>query len=79
MKCKPRLLLLAVVLFLFTGAVTMSGPSDNKQRAISKASLAASAAANYDTLTTGVISLAVATNGKFGGGDSAGLSGVRMD
>ena len=79
MKCKLRLLLLVVLFCLFTGAVTMSGSSDNKRRTISKAAVGASAAANYDTITTGVISLAVATNGKFGGGDSAGLSGVRMD
>ncbi len=81
MKCKLRPLLLAVVFCLFTGAVTMSGSSDNKQRTISRAAVGASAATttNYDTITTGVISLAVAVNGKFGGGDSAGVSGVRMD
>ncbi|MCH7690921.1 MAG: hypothetical protein IIA17_07755 [candidate division Zixibacteria bacterium] len=81
MKCKLGQLLFAFVFCLFTGAVTISGSSDNKQRTFSKAALGASAAAttNYDTITTGVISLAVAVNGKFGGGDSAGLSGVRMD
>jgi len=79
MKCKLWLLLLVFVFCLLTGAITMPIQSDNKQRTISKTALGTSAAANYDTITTGVISLAVAVNGKFGGGDSAGLSGVRMD
>ncbi len=81
MKCKLWLLLLVLGVCLLTVSITISGSSDNKQQTISKAALIANAAItiNYDTITTGVISLAVAVNGKFGGGDSAGLSGVRMD
>ncbi len=33
----------------------------------------------WDTISTDVISLAVATNGRFGGGNAAGIEGVRMD
>lgn len=81
MKCKLWLLLLVLGVCLLTVSITISGSSDNKQQTNSKAALEVSAgtAINYDTITTGVISLAVAVNGKFGGGDSAGVSGVRMD
>ncbi len=34
---------------------------------------------NWDTIHTGVISLAIATNGQFGGGGDAGMSNVRLD
>ncbi len=34
---------------------------------------------NWDTIHTGVISLAVATDGRFGGGGDAGMSNVRLD
>ncbi|MEE8404453.1 MAG: hypothetical protein V3S17_03590 [candidate division Zixibacteria bacterium] len=33
----------------------------------------------WDTISTDVISLAVATNGRYGGGGAAGIEGVRMD
>ncbi|MGH8015523.1 MAG: hypothetical protein ACREBV_04985, partial [Candidatus Zixiibacteriota bacterium] len=33
----------------------------------------------YDTITTEILSLAVGSNGRFGGADSAGVTGVRMD
>ncbi|MCH9024814.1 MAG: hypothetical protein IH931_05710, partial [candidate division Zixibacteria bacterium] len=33
----------------------------------------------WDTISTGVISLAVATNGQYGGGSDAGVEGVRLD
>jgi len=34
---------------------------------------------NWDTIHTGVVSLAIATNGQFGGGGDAGTSNVRLD
>jgi hypothetical protein len=34
---------------------------------------------SWDTISTGVLSLAVANNGQFGGGNSAGIPGVRLD
>ena len=34
---------------------------------------------DWDTIHTGVISLAIATNGQYGGGGDAGMSNVRMD
>jgi hypothetical protein len=34
---------------------------------------------NWDTIHTGVISLAIATNGQYGGGSDAGITNVRLD
>ena len=34
---------------------------------------------SYDTISTEILSLTVGTNGRFGGADSAGVSGVQMD
>lgn len=68
-------LFLAVV---FVNAAILVSATVNQKLATTSKSGAANLSATYDTITTDIISLAVGTDGSFGGGDSTG-GGAQMD
>jgi len=61
-------LVLATLMASVKGQTTTSGGNSRNAATIS-----------YDTISTGILKLVIASNGRFGGADSGGVSGVRMD